>query len=216
MSSDRSPKGIILTNVRNALINQTSQPYPQIDSVDSVYKKSEEPLEIQFANEFMKLSGKFIFCEDHKELVQNLQILTQEKQWNHLFCWEHKLQDLFIKHNFKNCRIGKNLEKADAGITLCEALVARTGSIMLSSRQAAGRTLGIFPPVHIVVAYTQQLVPDIQEAMNIIKDKYEGNLPSMINLATGPSRTADIEKTLVLGAHGPKEVYVFLIDNPDL
>ena len=46
----------------------------------------------------------------------------------------------------------------------------------------------------------------------MIKTKYENNLPSIITLATGPSRTADIEKTLVVGVHGPKEVFCFLLD----
>jgi L-lactate dehydrogenase complex protein LldG len=55
------------------------------------------------------------------------------------------------------------------------------------------------------------LVYDIKEGLQLIKEKY-GNLPSLITLATGPSRTADIEKTLVVGVHGPKEVYVFLVD----
>jgi L-lactate dehydrogenase complex protein LldG len=45
-----------------------------------------------------------------------------------------------------------------------------------------------------------------------LKEKYNGQLPSSINFATGPSRTADIEKTLVVGVHGPGQVYVFLID----
>ena len=54
---------------------------------------------------------------------------------------------------------------------------------------------------------------DMKEALAMLMQKYDGAIPSMINLATGPSRTADIEKTLVLGAHGPKEVYVFLIDD---
>ena len=47
-----------------------------------------------------------------------------------------------------------------------------------------------------------------------MQEKYKNNLPSLITFATGPSRTADIEKTLVVGVHGPKEVYVFLIDTP--
>ena len=65
----------------------------------------------------------------------------------------------------------------------------------------------------MVVAYTSQLVPDIKDALRNIKQKYDNNLPSFISFITGPSRTADIEKTLIIGAHGPKELYVFLIDD---
>src|SRR4028119_1147617 len=90
-------------------------------------------------------------------------------------------------------------KSAEAGITLCECLVARTGSIIITSRQAAGRRLGIYPPLHIVVAYTSQLVPDIKDGLQLMQTKYADLLPSMINMITGPSRTADIEKTLVLG-----------------
>jgi len=46
----------------------------------------------------------------------------------------------------------------------------------------------------------------------LMNKKYKDNLPSLITFATGPSRTADIEKTLVVGVHGPKEVYCFLVD----
>jgi L-lactate dehydrogenase complex protein LldG len=55
-------------------------------------------------------------------------------------------------------------------------------------------------------------VYDIKEALQLLKEKYNGNLPSSISFATGPSRTADIEKTLVVGVHGPKEAYLFLVD----
>ena len=76
----------------------------------------------------------------------------------------------------------------------------------------AGRRLSIYPPVHIVLAYTSQLVPDLKDAFALLKSKYGNQIPSMITNVTGPSRTADIEKTLVLGAHGPKELFVFLLD----
>ena len=98
-------------------------------------------------------------------------------------------------------------------ITSCEFLVARTGSIVISSRQTSGRRLAVFPSTHIVVAYTSQLVRDVKDALEGIKNKYGDQLPSMITTITGPSRTADIEKTLILGAHGTKEVYVFLVDD---
>jgi L-lactate dehydrogenase complex protein LldG len=53
---------------------------------------------------------------------------------------------------------------------------------------------------------------DIKDALLFLKEKYSGNMPSLITFASGPSRTADIEKTLVTGVHGPKEVYCFLVE----
>jgi L-lactate dehydrogenase complex protein LldG len=55
-------------------------------------------------------------------------------------------------------------------------------------------------------------VPDIQDGINLLQQRYGTDLPSMINLNTGPSRTADIEKTLVVGVHGPAEVFCFLVN----
>jgi L-lactate dehydrogenase complex protein LldG len=53
---------------------------------------------------------------------------------------------------------------------------------------------------------------DLKDGFKLLKNKYGHNTPSLISTITGPSRTADIEKTLVLGAHGPKELFVFLLD----
>ena len=104
------------------------------------------------------------------------------------------------------------MHSAEAAITDCEYLIARTGTMVLSAAQPSGRALPVYTPVHLVIAYTHQLVFDLKDAINRLKDRYNGELPSAISFATGPSRTADIEKTLVVGVHGPKEVYVFLVD----
>jgi L-lactate dehydrogenase complex protein LldG len=56
-------------------------------------------------------------------------------------------------------------------------------------------------------------VYDIKDGLEKVKENYKEALPSLLTLATGPSRTADIEKTLVVGVHGPKEVYCFVVDN---
>jgi L-lactate dehydrogenase complex protein LldG len=97
-----------------------------------------------------------------------------------------------------------------AGITGCEFLVARTGSVVISSALPSGRQMNVFPPIHIVLAHVSQLVDYPEDAFVAIQNKYGEDLPSIISTITGPSRTADIEKTLVLGAHGPKEFIVFL------
>ena len=106
-----------------------------------------------------------------------------------------------------------DLATCDASITSCEFLIARTGTIVLSAAQESGRTASVYAPIHICIAYTDQLVYDIKDALLMLKEKYQHDLPSLITFATGPSRTADIEKTLVVGVHGPKEVYVFLVDS---
>ena len=82
----------------------------------------------------------------------------------------------------------------------------------MSAAQQSGRTVSVYAPIHICIAYTNQLVYDVKDALQILKEKYAGNIPSLITFATGPSRTADIEKTLVTGVHGPKEVYCFLVE----
>ena len=84
----------------------------------------------------------------------------------------------------------------------------------MSAAEQSGRTVSVYAPIHICIAYTNQLVFDIKDALELVNKKYNGNIPSLITFASGPSRTADIEKTLVTGVHGPKEVYLFLIDSP--
>jgi L-lactate dehydrogenase complex protein LldG len=97
-------------------------------------------------------------------------------------------------------------------ITGCDALVARTGSIVLSSAQQQGRTASVYAPVHICIAYTSQLVADVDNALSLLQVNHPKGLPSLISFAGGPSRTADIEKTLVTGVHGPREVFCYLIE----
>lgn len=100
------------------------------------------------------------------------------------------------------------LEQCDVGITECEALVAQTGSILVTSRNAGGRALSVLPPYHIVLARRDQMVRDLPAAFALVKQRYGAHYPSMISFITGPSRTGDIERILVLGAHGPKRLTV--------
>lgn len=102
----------------------------------------------------------------------------------------------------------KELEACDVGITECDALVAQTGSVLITSRSAGGRGLSVLPPHHVVLARRDQLVPDLPAAFQWLQSHYGNQYPSFISLVTGPSRTGDIERILVLGAHGPKELTV--------
>jgi L-lactate dehydrogenase complex protein LldG len=195
MARNVSSKETMLTNIRNALINKAKQPFPNLEAAEQVYAREEESLEVLFAQELQAVNGGFLFCEDAAELTATLSELQENA--------------------FTAFEIAGAVTEAEVGIMGCDALIARTGSILISSRLASGRTLPVYPPVNIVIATTDQLVYDIQNGFDLLRKQYDGQLPSMVNLATGPSRTADIEKTLVLGAHGPREVYVFLLDKTE-
>ncbi len=206
-----SSKENILKKIRQALSNPVPVPFPKSEGNNSVFGLSSQDLEIEFAEEFTKLQGKFAFCIDDTDLALQLQQLIIEKKWEHIYCAESKIQPIVsrIKPIGAN---GSTLASCDAAITSCECLIARTGTIVLSSAQPSGRTASVYAPIHICIAYADQLVYELKEGLQIVKEKYSGNLPSLITFVTGPSRTADIEKTLVVGVHGPKEVYLFLVD----
>jgi len=206
-----SSKENILKKIRQALGNPVPVPFPHSEGNKSIFQPATKELEIEFAENFTGLLGKFSFCTDEKELAQQLQLLSSGRKFNAIFCNEKPLREKLINAGFNNFS-ATDIDNCDASITGCELLIARTGSLLMSSAQASGRTVSVYAPIHICVAYTSQLVYDIKEGLLILKEKYANKLPSLITLASGPSRTADIEKTLVVGVHGPKEVFVFLID----
>ena len=194
----------ILKRIRKSLSNPVPLPFPLSEGNNSVYPPPTDELEVIFAETFTGLQGKFAYCLDEKDMINQLNGLIKAKEWTKMFCKETKWAEQYSNTI--------SLASCDASITECECLVARTGSIVLSAAGESGRTTSVYAPVHICIAYTHQLVYDVKDALQFLKEKYAGNIPSFISFATGPSRTADIEKTLVTGVHGPKEVYLFLIE----
>jgi L-lactate dehydrogenase complex protein LldG len=201
----------ILKKIRKALNNSTPLPFPQSEGSNSVYQPSQQDLGLEFAQRFTNLQGKFVFCENYQELSAQLNQVVANNKWSKVYCKEEGLRKILTENQFTNYSYN-DLATCDTAITTCEWLVARTGSIVMSAAQESGRTVSVYAPVHICIAHTSQLVYDVKDALLKAREKYSGNLPSLITFATGPSRTADIEKTLVVGIHGPKEVYVFLVD----
>ena len=195
----------ILKKIRQALSNQAPLPFPQSEGNNSIFFAAPDDLEVVFAQEFVQLQGKFAFCTNEADMQLQIQKLITEKDWTKIYCNEDKWNTAFSNTI--------NLPTCDVSITGCEFLVARTGTIVMSAAQQSGRTVSVYAPIHICIAYTNQLVYDIKDALQLLKEKYIGNIPSLITFASGPSRTADIEKTLVTGVHGPKEVYCFLVES---
>ncbi len=202
----------ILNRIKQALINPVPLPFPDAaqSAVKDFFKVTEESDEIKlFTKNFEALQGTFFYCENEMELQNKLLHLIIERGWQSIYCRESFQKSLLNRINIET---SNDLGTCDAAVTGCEFLIARTGSIMMSSRQESGRTVSVYAPIHICIANREQLVYDIEHAFENFSLKHKGHIPSFITVASGPSRTADIEKTLVTGVHGPKEVLCFLID----
>lgn len=209
MSTDLSRQNI-LEQITEAGKNRPAFVEVSNSDVDMIYKPILPDASTCFRNEMEMINGQCILCEDETDLYSKLKSFTERKKIPYLYC-----RDSYITYQLKENKIPfsgleNDFEGMQAGITGCEFLIARTGSIMVSSASESGRKMSVFPPVHIVLAHVSQLVNYQEDALIAIHDKYGDSLPSSISTITGPSRTADIEKTLVLGAHGPKELVVFL------
>lgn len=212
MQENISSKELMLKKIRKALLEKRDNPYPNLEE-SPLYIPTDEIPEIMFAEQLTAVSGNFIFCENGVDFIENILELADKFKWRKIYCWERELQALLSTYEFPFYKTDKDFEMAEVGITMCEALIARNGSVLLSNQNESGRRLSIYPHHHIVIARTGQLVMDLKDGFQLLKNKYGGQIPTMISTITGPSRTADIEKTLVLGAHGPKELFVFLIDD---
>lgn len=190
-----------------ALAQPTPLPFPKSESADSVFQPQQQDLLVEFAEQFTSLQGKFVFAQHKSELLEQFHKLCYQNQWTKIYCGETGLQQLLPPNVLHS-----DIASCEASLTSCEMMIARTGSIVLTSTRQ-GRIPSVYAPVHICVGRTSQLVYDIREGLENIKRQYSNGLPSLISFATGPSRTADIEKTLVVGVHGPKEVYCFVIED---
>lgn len=210
---DTTSREKILKKIRQALIHKTNPRFPTIDWEKNVYASEGDSLEEIFATTFTKVGGQFVFCENEMEFLENVILLAQENKWKQFYCREKKITDFMDQIEFPYTVEENKFPEGMVAITSCEALVARLGSVIISSKLGSGRKLFVVPTVHIIMAYTSQLVPELKDALTLIKSKYNDQIPSMIAALTGPSRTADIEKTLVTPAHGPRDIFVFLIDD---
>jgi L-lactate dehydrogenase complex protein LldG len=163
------------------------------------------------------LKAEFRQCVNEIEAIQHVKSLAAEGGWKKIGRHSGELTDVVARElglaevRTDNGYTVSELESCDAGLTECEALVAQTGSVLVSAPGAGGRALSVLPPHHVVLARRSQMVPDLTAALRRVQEKFKGQWPSFLSFISGPSRTGDIERILVLGAHGPKRLTILLL-----
>ncbi|MGH7976809.1 MAG: LutC/YkgG family protein [Limisphaerales bacterium] len=218
---------IILGRIREAL--KISAPHPAFQSetqtlppnsfqkwLPPVGEMLEEQIEL-FRKNSENLKTEFRVCANLNEAAQFLKTLAAQNNWKKIGLHRGELTDAVARElNLQKVQTDNgyaiaDLENCDAGLTECESLVAQTGSVLVSAKNSGGRALSVLPPHHIVLARKNQMVPDLTAALRGAQEKFKDKFPGFLSLITGPSRTGDIERILVLGAHGPKKLTILLL-----
>jgi L-lactate dehydrogenase complex protein LldG len=174
-----------------------------------------------FAERSESLRTEFLSCADEAVAGAQLKLLSDREGWESIaFPADSGIRALLANVSLGKLEVSRStsktdLEKVSVGITGCDALIAQTGSVLLTARSGGGRALSVLPGHHVVIAAASQLVPDLPAAFELLERKYAPNFPSFMTFITGPSRTGDIERVLVLGAHGPRKLTVIMVGAAD-
>ena len=99
------------------------------------------------------------------------------------------------------------------GITGAYCAIAETGTLVTLSGPDAPPTVSLLPETHIAVLKSERIVRSMEDAWELMRREL-GTLPRGVNFISGPSRTADIEQTVTLGAHGPYRVHIVVVESP--
>jgi L-lactate dehydrogenase complex protein LldF len=167
----------------------------------------------RFALELESLGGHVIFCQP-ENLVSAILSFLEERGITTLLSWEtgtgnlpngliEALQEASIKVTHTPDA------QVQAGLTGAAAAVAETGSVLVHSGVGMPLTASLLPEIHLVVLREDQIAPDLADVLTNVSKSTP--CPAALALISGPSRTADIEMTLTIGVHGPREIHVFCI-----
>ncbi|HEY3298974.1 MAG TPA: lactate utilization protein B, partial [Armatimonadota bacterium] len=125
--------------------------------------------------------------------------------------------DIPFMVNVARKRLRQAFIDADMGISGANIAIADTGTLVIVSNEGNARLVTSLPDVHVAILSYEKLVPSLDEASSILKLLSKSGtgqkMTSYVSFITGPSRTSDIEKTLTIGCHGPKEVHIIFVDN---
>lgn len=219
-----------LTNIRRSLqtayVPAAVAQKPALPTLPSVTYNEEQLVE-QFSKEIIALSGELHHVRSESEAYEQILDIFAQKEAGAFIGWDDEylpIADLnarLVAHGYKKhdldipaeqeTRRETHLGLSDVGIGLTSAMAALsdTGSLVVQCGAGRARLASLLPPVHIAVIKKKQLLPSMAHFMQNHPDAAKET--SNLVFITGPSRTADIEQTLTLGVHGPKELHVILM-----
>lgn len=195
-TKNTTAKERMLKKIRQALLQKRDNPFPHFQDTP-LYAPIDDPLTVLFAERFTENGGHFVYCESELHMMESLLGLIEQKELRKIHVWEPGLQEIMMRYGLPfiktDAGVDEGLTGIDLGITSCEALIGRMGAVMLGNANSSGRRLSSLASTHVVLVGSQQILPDIKDGMDYLKQKYKSALPSSVQLLS-------------------KDVYVFLLD----
>ncbi len=184
----------ILKLLRNSLLDSDEHVSVMATDEDIFVSKSNDPVMV-FAERLSSDGGRFVYCQNEVELFENLKNLANYRKWQHYNAYSTNLQTYLQANGLDSTLADPNV---NVGISLCQGIVAPTGSVIITSAQGAGRTLVHFPQIMIVIAMASQIYTSYKQILNRMPE----TLPEwMLSIKTGKLIEEDI-----------KELYIFVVD----
>lgn len=206
MKKEAQPKKNFLQKIKLAFGNKPEEVSNKAEEKEEANKpKPSDPIDLTFVKHFTAAGGKFLYCEDDNEVYHNLNMMIREGSWNCVYCKDENLTSILSKANIPHKN--EDFQECDAFFTSCENLIAFNGGVMVSANQTFGKKIAELPKSHIIIATTEQLVKDLGEGLSSIRERYEGNNPSLITTIKGPIQS-DVEPNTET-----KELYLLLVEN---
>lgn len=212
--------------LRGELVPSASRDLDQL--VSEIKKDCDErrgELIEQFESELTGIGGRFHRAKTAESAFQYIEQVASVRQAKTIIAWETQvIDDINLSGKLEEKGIEVLTETADrefipmaaasdVGVSGVDFALADTGTLVLLARKGQARSISLLPPVHIAVVKPEQLLSGLSDLFPLLRGEAEGrDLSSAITFITGPSRTADIELTLVVGVHGPQQLHVVLLD----
>jgi L-lactate dehydrogenase complex protein LldG len=216
MSKDNPAREEIFARIRSALKRSSASPLSPLPASARFAPRSAEAPDREMdrmLNEVARLSGhtrkiqgRDEFAGALEELIKNEGIQTAVLS-DHPFYENYGLVDLLQRFGvilMSPDSDKQRLAECDMGITIADAALPETGTSLLRTTQGQPDLMSLLPRVHLMLVPPENLVPDMHQAFALAKDDRH------FVLVSGCSRTADIEKVLTLGVHGPKSFHVWI------
>jgi len=187
----------------------------------------------KFQKEFELVSGEFHFCENGAAVLQLLTQIIQSSASKQVAISQHAIckrlavaealeaqlpevhflgEDIESENSFDRTSLRNALAQVQLSITGVEYLIAESGTIVTVAGPQASRQISLLPSIHVVLATPEQIFPNMAELFVEIQRNHGTQLPgSALTCITGPSRTADIEKVLIKGVHGPMRLILLMV-----